>query len=101
MYVCVYPYSCSIVFMVWISAPAVCAVLKVPFRAAAIPAIPVASAHVILIVAIAITSPFRYETSACTLVFLFVFWILAGAGTILEDLLPRAKVILRQTSFAI
>jgi len=84
----------------------VCTVLKVPFRAAAIPTIPVTAAHVILIVAIAITSPFRYETSASTFRLSFKSWILAetipcASIFLAKDLFPRAKVIFSLASLDI
>jgi len=84
----------------------VCAVLKVSIFAAAIPAIPVASAHVILIVAITITSPFGCKTRARAFAIPLVFWILAEAfaGTSLfdaDDIFSRAKVILRPSSLCV
>lgn len=85
--------------MFWISAQAVCTVLKVPFGTTAIAAIPVASACVILVVAITITFPFRDVTGGGTLGSRFVLRILACAGTTFQDLLRRAKMILRLFAF--
>jgi len=73
----------------------VCAVFQVSFGATAIPAVPVASAHVVLVITSAVSSPFCYVTGRFALakVFRRVSRILAGAGTTFQDILRRAKVI--------
>jgi len=90
-----------VVFVLWIFATAVRAVLGVLFRATAIPAIPVASARVIVVVTISITSPLRYVTgSGALLRFILVPRIQAGAGTTLQDILRLAEMIFRSPSLA-
>lgn len=90
-----------VVFMLWIFATAVCAVLGVLFRATAIPTIPVTSARVVVVVTISIASPLRYVTgSGALLRFILVPRILAGAGTVLQDILRLAEMIFRSPRLA-
>jgi hypothetical protein len=90
-----------VVFVFWIFATTVCAVLRVLFRATTIPAIPVTSARVIVVITISITSPLRHVTgSGALLGFILVPRILAGAGTIFQDILRLAKMIFRPASLA-
>lgn len=77
-----------------------CAVSEVSFIAAAVPAVPVTSARVILIITSAVSSPFCYVTGCFALFSGLVFWILAGAGTTFQDVLRRAEMIFRPASLA-